>query len=125
MKYKAMICYLLLLTGLLTAIAATAVSGQSQRQRIGEIEFFGYQGLDLDRVRAALPVHEGDSLPSSPELIPETEERIKAAIKRSAGYRVTDVQTVCCDDQGNGLIYIGLPGQSSKGFTYTPAPKGK
>jgi hypothetical protein len=35
---------------------------QPDHLRLGEIEFYGYAGLDLDARRAALPVHEGDDV---------------------------------------------------------------
>jgi hypothetical protein len=36
--------------------------GQDQPIRIGIIEFFGYAGIDLDKVREALPFREGEEL---------------------------------------------------------------
>ena len=39
---------------------ASAAFGQ--HNTIGAIDFFGYQGLDVAKVRAALPVHTGDRL---------------------------------------------------------------
>jgi len=37
---------------------ATAACGQDKERRIGEIDFYGYAGLDLAKDRAALPLHE-------------------------------------------------------------------
>jgi hypothetical protein len=125
MKYKRMICHFLLLAGSLTILAEAAAFRQDKQRRVGEIEFFGYLGIDLEKVRAALPVHEGDAFPSSPEANSEMTDRLKAAIEQRAGYSPTDVQSVCCDDRGDGLIYIGLPGQSTTAFAYNPAPVGK
>ena len=60
---------LMLITLLLSLTAAaqrTAAAAQAELRpvRISSIEFYGYAGLKLNRVRAALPIHEGESFPS-------------------------------------------------------------
>jgi hypothetical protein len=85
---------------------------------IGPIDFFGYQGLDVAKVRAALPVHVGDKFTE------ETQGQIEAAVAGVIGKKPTDVGQVCCDEKGRWLIYIGLPGGSYKPFTLNPAPTG-
>jgi hypothetical protein len=85
---------------------------------IGAIDFFGYQGLDVVKVRAALPVHVGDTLT---ERIPD---QVEAAVVRVLGQKPTDVAEVCCDEKGRSLIYVGLPGGSYKPFALNPAPTG-
>jgi hypothetical protein len=65
---------------------------------VGEIEFYGYAGLDLRQVRKALPLHEGDTV---------TQEEMPALIgklKQAANF--THVNPVCCDDKGGLMIYI-------------------
>ena len=69
---------------------------------IGVIDFFGYQGLDVAKVRAALPVHEGDQLDK------QTKRLIEDAVERAVGKKPTQVHAVCCDRNGRSLIYIGL-----------------
>jgi hypothetical protein len=85
---------------------------------IGPIDFFGYQGLDVVKVRAALPVHVGDKFTE------ETQGQIEAAVAGVIGKKPTDVGQVCCDEKGRWLIYIGLPGGSYKPFALNPAPTG-
>ena len=51
---------ILLLIAILTA-AAPAFS-QDESFTIGAIDFYGHAGLDVDLVRAALPLREGDQL---------------------------------------------------------------
>ena len=51
------ICFSLLVLFLMTPGVA-----QEKHRRIGEIDFYGYAGLDLEKIRAALPVSEGDEL---------------------------------------------------------------
>src|SRR5277367_7085768 len=85
---------------------------------IGAIDFFGYQGLDVAKVRAALPVHVGDTLTE------KTPDQIEAAVAKVIGKEPTDVAQVCCDEKGRSLLYIGLPGGSYKPFALNPAPTG-
>ncbi|MDR3700849.1 MAG: hypothetical protein P4L56_14485 [Candidatus Sulfopaludibacter sp.] len=65
---------------------------------VGSIDFFGYQGLDLAAVRAALPIHEG--APFDPEHFDD--DAARDAIKQVTGHAPTDLGVVCCDPGGNG-----------------------
>lgn len=103
---------------------ASTLCAQDASKRIGEIEFFGYAGIDLIKVRASLPVREGDPFDASDVKVFETIERIKEAINASTSRPPTDVAPVCCDDQGNYMIYIGLAGNSTRKTAYNAAPKG-
>jgi hypothetical protein len=85
---------------------------------IGAIDFYGYQGLDVDRAREALPVHPGSTLTE------QTRSTIEAAIAKATGDTPTDVAQVCCDQKGKSLIYIGLRGVTFKRFDLNPAPTG-
>ncbi len=109
----------LLFVILLLAVCALA---QENHRRIGEIDFYGYAGLDLDKVRSALPLREGDDFRDSDFV--ETLDRIRAAITKVIGQPPTDIALVCCDDQGSQMIYIGLPGKSMRMVPYNPPPKG-
>lgn len=91
---------------------------QEQPRRIGSIDFFGYAGLNLTQVKAALPLHAGDQFPGSSE----TNEGIRKAVTSVIGRPPTDVAPVCCDAQGNFMIYIGLPGRSIKPPKYNRVP---
>lgn len=103
------------------ALAAQAFS-QDRSVAVGHIDFYGHAGLAPDRLRAALPVREGDRL--SPEAKEQTVDRIKQAITQAAGRAPTDVATICCDDRGRLVIYVGLPGASVRQIRYNPAPRG-
>ena len=96
-------------------LAAIALA-QPDRLRVGEIEFYGYAGLDLNAIRAAVPAHEGDEV--SEDQLEGLINRIKQAV------RATGVEAVCCDNKGGLMIYIGLPGQSARDVVCNPAPKG-
>lgn len=93
--------------------------GQDRPRLIGEIEFFGYAGVDLERVRAALPFHEQESYIA--EDYAAKLERAREAIKNITGHFPTGMDSVCCDSRGNQIIFIGLSGKTAK---YNPPPQG-
>jgi hypothetical protein len=97
-------------------------AGRPDAQVIG-VEFFGYGGFDVAKLRAGLPVREGQSFPS-PEALHGMKPKIEEVVKLMTGRSATDVAGV--DIGGNRyVIYIGLSGDSSKKFSYNPAPEGK
>ena len=111
---------ILILVAILTATAPAF--SQEQSFTLGAINFYGYTGVDLDRVRAALPLREGD------EVSPEPKEKLVAqvteAIKRATGHDVADVAPVCCDERGRLVIYIGLRDESVRQTRYNTEPRG-
>jgi hypothetical protein len=104
---------------LMTILLAVIGFGQSQTKRIGAVEFFGYSGIDLDKVRGALPVREGDEI--SREIVEEKKRQLREAVERITGHLPTYLEMNCCNDQGNLIIYIGLSG---KPIRYNTRPKG-
>lgn len=105
----------------ITLFVASALA-QDKPFVVGEIEFFGYSHLDLDRIKAALPLHEGDVL--AIQDFPATKEKLGQSVKREVGRDATDVTFTCCDNRTNLMIYVGLPGDSSRKFPYNPSPRG-
>jgi hypothetical protein len=102
-----------------------AVMSASNRRPLGEIDFFGYKGIDLAAIRSALPFREGDLFPpakakSSDDLKRQVSEKIKQVIGRAP----TDVAFICCDSKQNDMVYIGLPGESYQALAFNPAPAG-
>ena len=89
---------------------------------VGEIEFFGYAGLDLQRIKAALPLREGDTIAVQDS--PAIREKINQSVKRATDRDATDVAFACCDNRGNLMIFVGLPGASNRPAKYNTAPKG-
>jgi hypothetical protein len=100
------------------ALAAT-IAAQTESRPIGAIDFFGMQGVDVDGVRGALPLHEGDVLAIDSG---DPRERVAAAVRQTIGRGPTDIAIVCCDERQQWLLFIGLPGTSSKPMTYQPSP---
>jgi hypothetical protein len=104
---------------LIIILLASGASGQDKPKLIGKIEFFGYSRIDLNKVRAVLPFHEKEIF--NGEAFSEKIEPAREAIKQVIGQAPTDIGVICCDDQGNWIIFIGLSGKSSR---YNPPPKG-
>jgi len=100
---------------LIMLIALPAIA----RDRIWDIEFFGYKGIDLEAVRRAIPVREGDDYSGD-----ESKSKVRQAVSDALGRDATDVAGICCNENGDRVLFIGLPGTSSKRFTYNPEPKG-
>jgi hypothetical protein len=94
------------------------VLGASASDRIDLIEFFGYQGIDVDAVRKALPLREGGDYNDKMKVA------IREAIKRVTGGEATDIGPVCCNEQHHSILYIGLPGKSTRPFRLNAKPAG-
>lgn len=108
---------------LMVALFAFVAFGKEDQKLVGEIEFYGYDGVDLERLKKSLPFEEGDEFNIDKKgqlakLIKKTEESVQKTLARPA----TDVAPVCCDKQGNWMIYIGLSGKIP---LYHPQPKEK
>ena len=110
------------LAALLIILFIGSVLAQEKSLIVGEIEFFGYLHLDLDRIKAALPLREGDAL--AIQDFPATKEKINQSIKRETDHDATSVAFTCCDNHGNLMIFVGLPGASTRPAKYNNAPKG-
>lgn len=126
----------------LIIIAPICVSGQQMPAiKIGEIEFFGignpemrtadsgsrnksrnrnFTSEQLRELIRALPVKEGEEFRF--ESGDATLAAIKRAVRRTTGREATDVNFVCCDDRGEAMIFIGLPGPAYRPVQYNPAP---
>ena len=79
----------------LLAVVFTAAA----RDKIALIEFFGYQGLNVDSIRKALPVHEGGWYEG------KDKPALREAIKRITGKEPTDIASVCCEQAAPSLVY--------------------
>jgi hypothetical protein len=63
-------------------------------------------------------VHEGGDYSD------RTRNQVRQAVGDAIGKEPTDVAAICCDEKGNRLLFIGLPGASYKSFVYNPEPRG-
>jgi hypothetical protein len=89
------------------------------RERVGDIEFFGYKGIDLEAVRKAIPVQVGEPFAGE-----QTKDEVRRAVTQALGSGPTDVEAICCNEDGDRVIFVGLPGSSSKSFPKNPEPRG-
>ena len=73
---------------------------------------------ELEQLRQALPVKEGDEFRfDSGEA---TFAQIKQVVRQTTGRGATDVNFLCCDHRGAAMIFIGLPGPTYRPFKYNP-----
>ena len=106
---------------LVLVVMGTAGLSAADRRPLGEIDFFGYKGLDLAAIRAALPFHEGDSFPPAKVKSDDLKRQVGEAVKHVIGREPTSVSFVCCDAKQNYMVYIGLPGESYQALAFNPA----
>lgn len=116
---------------LMSLLLALAAAGQVEivqaqvelrKARVGLIEFYGTAGLDVEKVRAALPVREDETFPTLVDLY-ATRPRIEEAVRRVTGRPTTEIAIVS-PGQDVWHIFVGLSGNSVKSFQYNPDPKG-
>ena len=98
----------------------SSVTVNAEEKRIGMIAFFGQEGFDTAAIRRVLPFNEGDAVSlgnnekEGVELRASWKESAKQALRQFTGRNPTDVERVCCSSSGDVLVYIGLPGPSSR-----------
>jgi HEAT repeat protein len=90
------------------------------KDRIAYIEFFGYEGIDVRAVRQALPFREGDTVQA--QTLEVTQEQARSAVRRIIGRDATDVATICCTASRGWVVFIGLPGASTRPFAFANPP---
>ena len=106
---------------ILLAVVPRVISA-TDRRTLGEIDFFGYKGLDVAAIRSALPFHEGDLFPPPKVHADELKRQVSQTVEKVIGRPATDVAFICCDSKQNAMVYIGLPGDSYSPLTFNPAP---
>lgn len=93
-----------------------AVAGCAAQPNIRAIDFFAYSGVDLDGIRKNLPIRPGDPWTS------ETNQLLKAKLNGLLGRSPSDVDAVCCDEDGNRIVYVGLADGSRSRVQLNPQP---
>ena len=103
-------------------LPSVAMNGPETLPPVGQINFFGYAGVDLHAVEAAVPLKLGDVIKL--DNLESTQRLIEQRIKATVGREPSDVAFVCCDVNHHALVYIGLAGRSSGLPPVYPAPTG-
>lgn len=99
------------------------IAARADKTTIANIDFFGYGHLDVMKLRSVLPIHPGESIQQSDWTTYRS--KIDEAIRSQTGRPPTDVARLCCDENGNSMIYIGVAGTSSVKLQHKPAPTGE
>ena len=88
--------------------------------KVGAINYFGYGGLPLEKIRAALPLHVGDTLTHASF----SKQPINDAVSSVIGKPPTDVNITCCIGDEQLEVFVGLPGSTSRAVAKRPSPSG-
>lgn len=96
-----------------TLVSVTACAAQST---IGAVDFFAYAGVDIDEMRTGLAVRSRDRWTA------DTSQLVESSIRELLGRNPSDVVSVCCDEYGNRLVYIGLAEGSGSRVQLNPQP---
>lgn len=107
---------LLLFVAGATVGAATGVAAQRD-QAIGLVDFYGYGDIPRAQLMTALALKPGDAVPAEPAAA-------EARLRTLPGVRQAVLERVCCDDQGNSMIFGGLVRTGSPVVTFFPRPTG-
>jgi hypothetical protein len=110
----------------LFALSSVICAQQPGSTRIGKIEFYGSHGIDTAAIRKNLLFHEGDQMPAFDQPgLQAFADGIKQAVEKVTGGRPpTNVNPNCCDERGDWIIYIGLPGPTGEAIHYNASPTG-
>jgi hypothetical protein len=74
----------------------------------------------VQRLQSLLPIRTGDKLSEDQES--KIHNEINRAVERAVGHPPTDIAFVCCNNQGNFMLFIGLGGKNSASIAVHHAP---
>lgn len=104
---------------------ARGVAGHAKDSfRVAHIYYYGYEGLDLKKLKAALPLKVGERVTLGHGSWDEVESRIRAAVLRVTGKPPSGGAGVCCTKNGGVMVYVGLSGKSYRAEKWRAAPTG-
>jgi hypothetical protein len=103
-------------------MAGSSAFAQDERTplQIGQINYFGYGGIDLAPIRAQLPLHIGDTI----TFATFDDVAVRSFLTGATGHPPTNVNLTCCDNSKRLLVYIGLAGASSRPMPTISSPHG-
>ncbi|MXY71259.1 MAG: HEAT repeat domain-containing protein [Acidobacteriia bacterium] len=95
-----------------------SVAACAAQPTIRAIDFFAYADVDIDGLRNNLTIRPGDPWTS------ETDQLLRSELEELLGRSPSEVTAVCCDEDGNRIVYIGLAGSSGSRIRLNPQPTG-
>jgi HEAT repeats len=119
----AALCLLTFLVWTHPASSVVVASQSDRKTAIANIDLFGYGDSDVEKLRSVLPIKAGESIKLSEWSTYRS--KIEEAIRSLTGKVPTDVALLCCNEKGDSMIYIGVPGTSSVVVQHKPAPTGE
>ncbi|MBV9767848.1 MAG: hypothetical protein JOZ48_23610 [Acidobacteriaceae bacterium] len=84
--------------------------------RVGVVEIYGARKVSIEKIKSAVGVKQGDSLPSR--------EDVEDRIDKISGILASRVEAECCD-QRNMILYVGVQEKDAAHFEFHPAPTGE
>lgn len=92
-----------------------AANAEDISPHIGLIEIYGAHKVPVQKIKTALGVVEGDSLPSR--------ESVEDRLDKIPGVVAARVEAECCE-QRNMILYVGVEEKDAPHFDFHPAPTG-
>ncbi len=102
-------------TAILLCLILIANPAIAQDQQIGIIDFYGLRKIPEQKVKTALGLGVGDTLPLS---LAEIEQRMKDSLHVAEVH----LSVVCCDDSGRMILFVGILEAPLKHAMYRPSP---
>jgi hypothetical protein len=85
--------------------------------RIGAIEYYGVHKMNTQRISKPLGLQPGDPLPPSKADIEEKLEKIPGVVQAR-------LEAVCCEPDGNAILFVGIEEKSAPHFAFRSPPTG-
>ena len=98
------------------AVSLLSVAACAAQPTIRAIDFFAYADEDIDGLRNNLPIRPGDPWTS------ETDQLLRTQLEELLGRSPSEVTAVCCDEDGNRIVYVGLADSSGSRVRLNPEP---
>ena len=95
---------------------------ETEKMVFSHVYFFGYQGLDLKKIEADIPLKPGTEMAESKKGNDALLEGVNRVVEELVGKKTTDIATVFY--QKSWTAYVGLPGASCQTVVHNPVPDG-
>jgi hypothetical protein len=104
----------------LTWLSIVALSAQAPRfalPKIGSIEYYGLRKITVARLDRVLNLKPGDPLPPSKGDLEDLLEKVPGVVQAR-------IEAVCCQSDGNPILFIGIEEKGAPHFGYRSPPMG-